>query len=198
MAVSDLSFLFPFWPISVPPYCDYNWLVGVQSQNRVYRETRLYPKMIFLLLLCSSISLVPCYSASSLPRYSSPFSSSYASDTALYLSRSRTSYSHHLFATHLPLICTLSLQRSRIGRIIMYCATVFWLFGTYSSISSNPASCISILSRGYSYLSLNSRRVWILVIFQEILCWDPPRARTMWGPSTTSLPKKSEPPTSPP
>ena len=51
-----------------------------------------------------------------------------------------------------PGICTVSSQRSRIGSVAIYCATVFFPFSTYSSIYPNTASCIAVSCGGYYHL----------------------------------------------
>ena len=122
---------------------------GGPTQNREYRKTILCTFMIVYLLPRLSMSLVSCYYASSLPKSSFPPSSSTAAAvSALYTTRSRSFFSNHLFATHVTSISNVSLQMSIIGRVTMYCATVFFLFSTYPPISSNPASCIAVSSGG--------------------------------------------------
>ena len=71
------------------------------------------------------MSLVTCYLAYSLPVCFSLLSSSTATTANLSPDRSRPSFSHLLFDTHVPGIITASLQKSIIGRNTMYCATVF-------------------------------------------------------------------------
>ena len=71
--------------------------------------------------------------------------------------RSITSFSYHLFTTNIPGICTVSLQRSRVGRIEMYCASILCLISTHADTSSNPASCIAVSKCGYYQLPSRNR-----------------------------------------
>ena len=80
-----------------------------------------------------------------------PSSSDYEAVT-LTPARSCPSCSRHIFVTHFPIICTISLQSSKIGRVAIYCVTVFCLFGTYASVSSTPPSCIAVFRVGYSHI----------------------------------------------
>ena len=59
---------------------------------------------------------------------------------ALYFSVSRSipSFYHHPRDTLAPFLCMARSQRSRIGRVAMYCATVFCLLVTAFQIPSNP------------------------------------------------------------
>ena len=83
---------------------------------------------------------------------SSSLSSSTASNT-LAPARSSHSFSHHHLATHVPGLRTISLQRSRIGGVTMYCAAVLCLFSKYAPFSSNYASSIAVPSGCYSEIS---------------------------------------------
>ena len=131
-----LSFLY-FLLLTMFPQCAHNWVVEFQSQNRGHRHTRLYPYNIFSALLhisCLWLLPVAAYLSSPFPSlYPSP--SSADAVATLAPASSSPSLSHHLLATHDPDIRTVSLQRSKIGRVAMYCATVFCLFRTYSPIS---------------------------------------------------------------
>ena len=66
---------------------------------------------------------------------SAPTSSSDTAVTSHAPTRSSISFSQHLFTTHIPIICTVFLQRYRIGLISMYCAAVFFLLSTHASTS---------------------------------------------------------------
>ena len=101
------------------------------------------------------------------------------------------SWYHHMFATHVPSIRTIYSQRSKNGRVAMYCTTVLSLFSTYASISPNRASCIAVSRGGYYNLLSNNLCVCLPVIHLETLCWNPPRARTMRGVITHTFSPKS-------
>ena len=79
----------------------------------------------------------------SLPIIPSPPDS--AADAALFFatSKSRPSCSHHLRDTLNPGLRADCSQRARIGRIAIYCATVFYLLLMYFPIPSKPASTIA-------------------------------------------------------
>ena len=64
-----------------------------------------------------------------------------ASTAALALARSNTFFSHHLLATHFPVLLTILLNRSRIRRVGMYCAAVLCLFWIYFW---NIEACVEI------------------------------------------------------
>ena len=81
--------------------------------------------------------------------YSSPTSSSNATVTSHTSTRSSNSFSRLLFKTHTPKICTLSSQRSRIGRIAMYYVAILYILSTHASTSSNPKYCIPVSKGGY-------------------------------------------------
>ena len=72
---------------------------------------------------CLWILTVDAYIPSSPPSIR-PYQSS-ASAAALAPARSIPSCSYHILATHTPGLHTVSLYRSRIGRVTMYYATVF-------------------------------------------------------------------------
>ena len=102
--------------------------------------------------------------------------------TRHFLTSSSPSWSHHLSTTHVPSLCIVSLKRPRIGRIVIYCTTVFCIFSTYASTSSNPASYIAAYNGGY--YKLLSRRLWssLTVIRLATLFWPPPPSPPGPGP----------------
>ena len=112
---------------------------------------------------------------------SAPTSSSDAAVTSHASTRSSNSFSHHLFKTHIPKICTVSLQMSRIGHITMYYAAILYLVSTHASTSSNPNSCIAVSKVGYYQLTSINRRGYIPVMHIANLCLKPPMACPMWG-----------------
>ena len=65
-------------------------------------------------------------------------------------SKYKPSYSHHLQDTLVPGLQADRSQRSRIGRIAIYCAAVFRLLWVYVLIPSKPASTITSSNEGYS------------------------------------------------
>ena len=137
-----------FGPVSVYPQRAHSWVAELQSQNIGRRNTRLCHSNLF-----NALRYIPCiwflpvaaYHSSyppSLP--SSPSSAAAAAVAALAPNRSNPFCSHHLLETHAPGLRTVLLKRSRIGRVTMYCTTEFYIFQTYATIYSNPASYIAI------------------------------------------------------
>ena len=182
-----------FLPVSVFPQRDNNWVVEFQFNNRFHINTRICPFILFKLLLHISrlwfltvSAYVSIYSSSLSPSPSDAAAATLGPD--IY---SPFCY-HHLLATHSYDICTVYLHRSIIVRITIYCATAFCLFGKYSTISSNPASCISISIGGYSQLPPACCFGCLPVIRLDTLCWNPPRDRPMRGVTNhVSDPKRS-------
>ena len=76
-------------------------------------------------------------------------SSSDAAVTSHAPTRSSIPFYHHLFTTHIPVICNVSSHRSKIGRITIYCASIFCLIITHASTSSKPASFIAVYKGGF-------------------------------------------------
>ena len=106
-------------------------------------------------------------------------------------SRSSTFCSHHLLSNHVPVLHNISSQRSRIGCITMYYATILCLLSTYTSTSSNPDSYIITSNGGYYQLLSRNHQYCLPVIHLTTLYWNPPRDRTMWGFITqVSYPKR--------
>ena len=93
----------------------------VPSQNSVYKGTRLCSSIV---LTCYFITLHPNFhpSVSSCSVPSSPYNS--AADLSLAPFRSKPSFSHLRRDTHAPVLLIDFSQRSRIGRIAIYCATL--------------------------------------------------------------------------
>ena len=125
--------------------------------------------------------LVLHYSSSSIHVSSPLLYSSSSTYTALTPTRYRPTCSHYLFFTHVPGIRTVSSQSSKIGRVAMYCVAAFYLFSTYSSISSNPDSCILVSIWGKYQIPYN--RLWgcLTVIYCGNLLWNHPRALPVQG-----------------
>ena len=139
-----------------------------------------------LKVLHSRPALVPCY-----PPPTTPAATSGSPSSAAAPAKSNPSYSHHLFETRIPGLRTASSQRSRIGRVAMYCATVFCLLRMYASTSSKPASRITSPKGEYYHQATGRHRGCRPVIRQANLCWNPPRARPMRGVIThISVPKR--------
>ena len=67
-------------------------------------------------------------------------SESVSAPLAFAFSQSIPFWSHHLIVTLAPLICVVPSQRSRSGRVAMYCATVFCLMFIDVRTSLKPAS----------------------------------------------------------
>ena len=173
-----------FWPVSVFPQRAHNWLVEFQSQNRGHINTRLCPFILFKLLIrISCLRLLPVTAYLYVSYYSlSPYPPHPSAPTAaLAPARSSLSCFHHLLENHAIGVCTVSSHSSIIVRLVIYCATLFFLFRTYSPISSSPASSIVVSSDGYSQLPSAWRFGFLQIIHLSTLCWNSPRDRPMQG-----------------
>ena len=143
-----LFLFFSFWPVSVFSQHAHNWVVEFKYQKRGYRNTILCTCNVFSVLLHN-----PCLWFLPISTYLSyyslllfPYLYSSATIVALAPDRFSPSCSYHLLATHTPDFHTVNSQRSIISRVKIYCATVFFLFRSYVTISSNPASSIAVSS----------------------------------------------------
>ena len=100
---------------------------GVPTHNRGYRDTIICPYIV--LLYYRSFPCLQCHpgvsscAATSPHLYSSPPES--AADLSFPPSISIPSCPHHRRETKSPVLQTDRSQRSRIGRVVIYCATVF-------------------------------------------------------------------------
>ena len=110
-----------------------------------------------------------------------PPSSSTAAAAARAPIMSSLSCPHHLFPTHVPGINTVYSQRSRIGCVVMYCATILSLLSTYASNSSNLASCKTVSKGEYWQPPSSSYQRCLPVIYLDTLCLTPPVPRPMRG-----------------
>ena len=128
------SFL-SFFIFDRPP-CSHRVLrIGWWSSNTRTEATETLEFVILLYLICYFVSHVV---GSLLHHHLSPRKLFYhisfrfaAANSALAPSRSRTSCYHHILATPDLSTHTVSSHRSRIGRVAMYCSTVFGIFRTY-------------------------------------------------------------------
>ena len=126
--------------------------------------------------------------------YSSPIESSIpesgsaaaASATTLFFppSKYRPACSHHRGDTFVPGLREDLSQRSIIGRVAIYRATVFCLLVMYLPILSKPDSTIASYNGGYSHLPPPCLLGCLPVIRRVDLCWKLPRARSTLGVST--------------
>ena len=89
-------------------------------------------------------------SRASSPSVSAPDSDSdsVAAPLAFAFYQSIPVWSHHLIVTRAPSLCFFPSQRSRSGRVAIYCATVFCLLFIYVLTSVSPASFIAPSSEG--------------------------------------------------
>ena len=83
-----------------------------------------------------------------------------------------------------PGLLTDLSQRSRIGRVAIYCATMFCLIVVYFPIPSKPASAIASSNGGYCQLPSPCLLGFLPASRHATLCWKPPRARSILGVST--------------
>ena len=70
-------------------------------------------------------------------------------------------WSHHLFDTHDPGLCSTSRNKSRIGQVTMYCATLFWCLEIYASVSSRNTTLMASSKGG------SPRSLWITATFSS-------------------------------
>ena len=123
-------FICSFGPVSMSPQHANSWVVEFQSQIIGHIDTILYPSNLLnyiRYILCLRFLHVVSYrSVSYTPLSSSPSTPDIS--RAIAPDRSIPSCSCHLRATHYPGLHAVSSQSSRIGRIAVYCATVFYLF----------------------------------------------------------------------
>ena len=99
-------------------------------------------------------------------------------------SKSMRACSHHCRDTLTPVCQVARSQSSRIGRVIIYCATLFCLLVIDFLIPSKPASPIASAKGGYSQLPPPYLRGCLLVIRHVNLCWRLSRACSILGVST--------------
>ena len=123
-------FLLYFVPVSLSPQHGHSWVVEFQSHSRSHRNTRLSTYNMFNALRytpCFHLLLIDSYLYSS---YFSLPSSLSADSNATYLepASSIPSCFNHLLSTQAPDLRTVFSQRSRIGHVAMYCATVLYVF----------------------------------------------------------------------
>ena len=118
-------------PFSISWWRAYRWAVVLHTQHRSQGDTILCPYLIncatlylllFLQLRESSVLIPHCHS-------SSPYLSASAATVAVSLPpyRSSPACSHHLILTCYPQLLSAVSHRSRIGRVAIYCTTVFCL-----------------------------------------------------------------------
>ena len=107
---------------------------GIPSQNSGYKVTRLCPYIILVCYFVPPPSFPYCRHFRGIPS-SYPIVSSTSDSTAVALlfapSKSRPACYHHCRDILSPVLRADRSQRSRIGRITIYCATVFCLLMMY-------------------------------------------------------------------
>ena len=119
------------WLVSVSWWRAHSRVVVFHTLHRGKRDTRLCPNLVYwstlypLLLpqLRESSFLIPLFYSSS------PSLSVFAAAVAVSRAPSRSSpaCSHHRIPTYAPHFLSAASHRSRIGRVTIYCATVFCL-----------------------------------------------------------------------
>ena len=73
------------------------------------------------------------------------------------------------------------LQRLRIGRVAIYCATMFCLLVVYFLIPSNPSSAIASSNSDYYKLSSPCLLACLVVSHCATLCWKLTSSRYILG-----------------
>ena len=98
--------------------------------------------------------------------------------------KSRPTCYHHLRDTLAPSLRADRSQSSRIGRVAIYCATVFCLFLMYFPVPLKPDS-VSASSNGWYYqLPSPCLLICLMVSRRATLCWKLLRAQSILGVST--------------
>ena len=123
-----ISLFLCFGPASVSPRHANSWVVETKPRTEVIGILNYVPIVCYMFYVISlDFSAFPPFpvSPSLLPSLS--YSPSAAAAFSLTPASSIPSYSYHLRATHPPGFCTILSQMPRIGRIEMYCVTVFCL-----------------------------------------------------------------------
>ena len=126
---------------------------GIPAHNSGYKVTRRCPYSMLSCYFVSSPSLRFVIISKGIPSSSLISSSLSDSDYADAIfsppSKSNLSCSHHGQDTRTPGLRMDRSQRSRIGRVAIYCRVVLWLLVMYVLISSKPASTITSSNEGY-------------------------------------------------
>ena len=162
---------------------------GIPSQKIGYKFTRLCPSIMlvrYFVPLPSILSRIHSMGIPSSSPIDSPQSESAAANAALFIppSKSILACSHHRQDTLSPGLRAYRSQRSIIGRVAIYCATVFFLLVMYFPILSKPASTIVSSNGGYSQLK-SARLLGCLPLSRlATLCWKLPRSHSILGVST--------------
>ena len=86
---------------------------------------------------------------------------------------------HHRISTHAPCFLSTTSQRSRSGRVAIYCRTVFCLRRMYVSIGSNPASALAAAVKVYSHFQSSLFQRSRPVSRHSTWPWRLPRPRPM-------------------
>ena len=127
--------------------------------------------------------------------YSSDSVSNLATDTATCFrapSRSIPACYHDRRDTRAPGRRVACSHRSRIGRVTIYCKTIFCLRIIDVRIPTIPASLSTPASGGYSQLPSFLRRCCLPVIFLATLEWKLSRALSIRGVKTQIYAPKSK------
>ena len=162
--------------ISNPP--DLLWNVSGSSTTSFY--LRRPPPLI--LSLSIRLQLLP--PVSSLP--------SAATYPALILMIFRASCSHHLLNRRIPGFRSSAKHKSMIGRVAIYCATMFWRRAIYTPISSNPTIVSATPMSRYTHVPSRWRLGPMPAIRRAAWWWNSARVFPYQGVSThVSDPKRS-------
>ena len=123
------------------------------------RDTLItYPPSLHLIFSGSSIH--PPYFCPSVSLFLYPSNSFYPVSSTIYASAraalipriSIMGCSHHLCESRIPGLLSTVRHKSKIGQVVMYCATVLWRRAIYTPISSSPTVSSATLMGGYIHL----------------------------------------------
>ena len=123
-------------------------------------------------------------SSSSTIVHSSSDSDDAAAALFFYHSKSIPACPHHHLDTLSPGLRADCSQRSRIGRVAIYCATVFCLLMIYFPIPPKLASIVASSNDGFSQIQPPCILGCLPVSHRTTLCWKLIRSRSILGVST--------------
>ena len=190
MQVSSSSYL----PLYVSQWRAHSRVVVLHTLHRGQRDTRICPYLInctnfypltFPHLRESSVLIPLLY-------FSIPSLSASVSDVSLAPSRSIPNCFHHRIPPRSPWFLSAASQRSRSGRVSIYCASVLFLRQIYVFIGSNPASALSTFSEVYSQFPYILCRRSHPVSRRATWHWKPPMNLPMKGGNHPRLHTKEQ------
>ena len=165
-------------------YHAHYWVVVLHPRTVAIRSLDSVPIIMLVHYFVTPPSITTCRHSRGITS-SSPIDSSlskYSAATLLFaLPKSRPTFFHHRQDTLAPGLQVDRSQRSRIGRLAIYYATVFYLLVIYFPIPSKTASTIASSNCGH-YLFPPPCLLGCLPVRRcATLCWKLPRSRSILG-----------------